>query len=30
MDFAVAHRNPDSRLSGAVYHTWMYLGKSQK
>ena len=26
MDFAVGPRNPDSRLTGAVYHTWVYLG----
>jgi hypothetical protein len=25
MDFAVAPGNPDSRLSGAISHTWMYL-----
>jgi hypothetical protein len=30
MDFTVAPRNPDSRLSGAIYHTWVYLSKSQK
>jgi hypothetical protein len=30
MDFAVAPGNPDSRLIGAVYHTWMHLGYKHK